>query len=169
MLNLTRSMGFALCLTTAFVSVALAEPAASPISTTLLAQRVVRVGGAEHLESAATGLPGDVIQYTVQFHNSGATPAHALEATLPIPAGVVLITGSVQPANVRASLDGMTFAPLPLLRHVRRADGTTADEAVPVSEIRYLRWAPAELAANTSLAVSARVVLQGRTAETARN
>lgn len=161
MLHVTRSIVCGLYLTTALAGEALSEPMAAPISNVLTAQRVVRVGGAEHLEPAATGRPGDVIQYTVQFHNSGVTAAHALQATLPIPSGVVLIPGSVQPANVRASLDGTTFAPMPLLQRVRRPDGSVADEPVPAAQIRFLRWAPAELTANGSLAVSARVVLQG--------
>ena len=140
--------------------------AAEPITNTLTAQRVVRADGMEHLESAATGKPGDVIEYTVQFRNSGSTPAHALEATLPIPVGVALLPSSVQPAGARASLDGTTFAPLPLMHRVRHADGSVADEPVPVAQIRFLRWAPTELAANGSLSVSARVVLQGNANET---
>lgn len=148
-------------MSTALAGLALSDPAGSPVSNTLTAQRVVRVSGAEHLEPAAMGRPGDVIEYTVRFHNSGATPAHALEATLPIPAGVALIPGSVQPMNVRASLDGIRFAPMPLTQRVRRSDGTVVDEPVPAAQIRFLRWAPTELSANGSLAVSARVVLQG--------
>jgi len=91
-----------ICLAVTLSGAALAS---EPISNTLTAERVVRVDGAEHLESAAAGKPGDVIQYTVRFHNAGSTPAHALEATLPIPVGVALIPGSVQrPAPARASM-----------------------------------------------------------------
>jgi len=50
---------------------------------------------------------------------------------------------------------------MPLTHRVLHPDGSFADEPVPASQIRYLRWAPAELGAKDSLAVSARVVLQG--------
>ena len=156
-LSFNRSILCGICLTAALSS---AAPAAEPVTNTLTAQRVVRVNGTEHLETADTGKPGDVIQYTVCYHNGGNGAVHALQATLPIPVGVALVADSLQPTAASASLDGTTFGPMPLMQHVRHTDGTTADEPVPVSQIRYVRWSPTDLSANGSLSVSARVVLK---------
>lgn len=136
--------------------------AAEPVSNTLTVNHVVALaGGSERLEAAATARPGELLQYTAQFHNAGAGIARGLTATLPIPAGVVLVPGSIRPTGAQASLDGTTFAALPLTRHVRRADGSDATERVPLAEYRYLRWSPADLATNATYAVSARVVVAG--------
>src|SRR5208282_4836117 len=87
------------------LGVCAAAYAAEPVTNTLSVQRIVSRGdNSEQKESAATARPGDVLEYTAQFQNSGASVAHGLAATLPIPAGMVLIPASVSPAAVQVSL-----------------------------------------------------------------
>lgn len=134
--------------------------AAEPVSNTLVVHRIVRPdGGAETIDSAATARPGDVLEYVVDFRNDGATPARGLTATLPLPVGTEFVPGSPHPAQVQASLDGTTFAPLPLKHWVKAADGSSQQELVPTREYRFLRWAPADLPAHADLSVSARVTI----------
>lgn len=163
MLSLSRSLICGLCVTTALSAAAYA---AEPVTNTLTVHRVVvRDGGAEQLEAASAAKPGELLEYTAEFRNRGAAVARGLEATLPIPTGLTLVAGSARPAAVRASVDGTTFAPVPLMRQVRRADGSSVEERVPLTDYRYLRWAPADLAANGVLTVSARAVVAGAAAE----
>ena len=61
-----------------------------------------------------------------------------------------------------ASLDGKTFAPLPLKRKERLADGREVMREVPVSEYRSLRWTIASLDARGERIGAARVARDGR-------
>jgi uncharacterized repeat protein (TIGR01451 family) len=131
--------------------------AAEPVTSTLTVNRVVALGSQEQLEPASTAKPGDTLVYTLDLHNGGVLPAHGLSATLPIPIGTELVADSTNPAAAQASLDGKSYAALPLKRVVHLADGSTREVPVPVSEYRYLRWAASDVAANGDLKVSARV------------
>jgi uncharacterized repeat protein (TIGR01451 family) len=163
-MELRQSIFGMVCLAAAFSATVVA---AETLSNTLSAYRIVaQSDGSELRETAAAAKPGDVIEYDVDLHNSGSSAVRALEPTLPIPVGVALVPSTVHPAGARASLDGRTFAPMPLMRRVVRADGSVAEEPVPAAEYRALRWSPAELAANGSLSVSARVVLIDNSAVT---
>ena len=142
--------------------------AAEPLTNTLTVHRVTHeLDGREQLAAADTAKPGDVLEYQVELHNSGASSVRALQATLPIPAGVTLIPSSVEPSAVQASVDGAHFAPLPLMHRVRQADGTVADQPIPLKDYRFLRWNPTDVAPRASLIVHARVMLvSGVAAET---
>ncbi len=133
------------------------KAAAGPIETRL-EQRKVTVGadGKEARAPADAVKPGDVIEYTATYRNTGKQPVKSLEATLPIPANTEFVPGSAAPAGARASLDGAAFAVLPLKRRVTR-DGKQVDEEVPVRDYRALRWFPGELAADKSVSYTARV------------
>jgi len=78
-------------------------------------------------------------------------------ATIPVPAGTTFVAGSAEPARATASTDGAQFAPLPLMRSVRLADGTTRQEAVPLFEYRYVRWEIGTLPAGGEAVVKLRV------------
>jgi len=135
--------------------------ALEPVTNALSVHRVVVDStGHERLESAATAKPGDLLEYVVEFHNNGQGTVHGLAATLPLPAGTEFVPGSQAPVQPTASLDGSHFDPLPLKRRVTRADGAVAEELVPAREYRFLRWNPADLAANGTLTVSARVMVE---------
>ncbi len=56
-----------------------------------------------------------------------------------------------------ASLDGKSYAAVPLKRQVRLADGKVEERAVPYSEYRYLQWKLGDLAPRSNTTVSARM------------
>lgn len=83
--------------------------------------------------------------------------AQAVAATLPVPEGAMsYLAGSAAPKAVQASLDGKTFAPLPLTREVMRK-GLRVVERVPASEYRFLRWNLGDLAPGQAVTVSSRM------------
>jgi len=113
--------------------------------------------GGEKLVPALEAEVGDTIEYQITYRNQGKTPAQAVAATLPIPAGSMsYLAGSAAPKAVQASLDGKTFAPLPLTREVVRK-GLRVVERVPASEYRFLRWSLGDLAPGQAVTVSSRV------------
>lgn len=133
------------------------KAAVQPLETKIEQRKVARAAdGAETLVSADAVKPGDVIEYTVTYRNTGKAALSKLEATLPIPAETEFVPGSARPANAKASTDGRTFGDLPLKRTVKR-NGVDVEETVPVSQYRFLRWYPGELAGDKSLTYTARV------------
>jgi uncharacterized repeat protein (TIGR01451 family) len=131
--------------------------AQSPVTSTLLAQRVETVDGKAVLKPAAQSKPGDVIEYSNTFKNGGTAAAEKLLAVVPVPLGTTLMAGTAEPAQAQASSDGVVFAPMPLMRSVRQPDGSQRSEAVPLADYRALRWELGSLAAGRSVAVSLRV------------
>jgi uncharacterized repeat protein (TIGR01451 family) len=139
------------------------QKAAQPLETKIEQRKVVRAAdGAESLVAAEAVRPGDVIEYTVTYRNTGKAGLSKLEATLPIPSETELVPGSARPANAKASTDSRTFADMPLKRTVKR-NGVDVTEDVPLREYRALRWYPGDLAGEKSLSYTARVrVLDAR-------
>lgn len=129
----------------------------SPVTSQLLAQRVEMVAGKPVLKAAGDGKPGDVLQYSATYRNTGATTAGKLLATVPVPPGTTFIAASAEPAQAQASTDGTTFAPMPLTRLVKQADGSTRKEPVPLADYRALRWEIGSLPAGATSVVSLRV------------
>ena len=128
------------------------------LSSTLQVHRVVpHADGSEALQAATGVAPGDVLQYASVFSNSGQRPVQRLQASLPIPLGTELVAASALPRGVLASLDGKVYQPMPLMRKTRRADGQWVEVAVPLAEIRALRWPEQPLAAGASFSTSVRV------------
>lgn len=130
---------------------------ASPVSSQLLAQRVEMAGGKPVLKPAGDGKPGDVLQYSATYRNTSAAAAGKLLATIPVPPGTTFIAASAEPAQALASTDGALFAPMPLTRMVKQADGSVRKEPVPLAEYRALRWEIGTLPAGGSTVVSLRV------------
>ena len=130
---------------------------APTVTSSLTAQRVEMVDGKSQLKPAADGKPGDVIEYTGNYRNTGAAPVAQLQAVVPVPVGTTLIAGSVMPAAAQASTDGTTFAAMPLMRSVRQADGSQRRVAVPLADYRAVRWDIGALPAAGNTAVSLRV------------
>lgn len=118
---------------------------------------VKQADGSEALRPAQTVKPGDTLQYTAVYLNSGRRPVMRLMASLPIPAGTELIGASAVPHEVQASVDGKVYAAVPLMRKARRADGQVVDVPVPLAEYRSLRWPEQQVAAGASFTTSARV------------
>jgi uncharacterized repeat protein (TIGR01451 family) len=152
---LKRSLALAL------VAGAFCVPAAAhadgTVRVTLTAQHVTTTNGREKLESAEKARPGDVIEYRAIYLNDGATAVRQMMATLPIPVGMEYLPSTALPATAQASLDGRTFAPVPLVRKQRLPDGRVTVQEVPASEYRALRWPIGALGAKESRSVVARV------------
>ncbi|MEP6589176.1 MAG: hypothetical protein ABJA84_10525 [Polaromonas sp.] len=131
--------------------------APSAMTSGLTAQRVDTVDGKAVLTPATSGKPGDVIEYSGTYRNGGTAPVDKLLATIPVPAGTSFIAGSAVPAQAQASIDGVRFEAVPLMRSVSQADGTERKVAVPLAEYRALRWDIGALAAGRNAVVSLRV------------
>ena len=123
---------------------------------TLTAFKVVQQGPKEALVPAADVRPGDVIEYRVAYENKGDNAVNNLNATLPVPAGTTYVASSVAPDDATASLDGATFAALPLKRTLKTPQGEKV-VPVPLREYRFLRWNVKTLAAGATQQVVARV------------
>ncbi len=149
------AVGTALVLTTlSFPSAARAQ---GEIEVHLVAQRVVvDAKGSESFQPADQAKPGDLIEYRVAYRNPGTRGIANVLATLPLPAGLEYVPRSASPQRVRASLDGQTFAPVPLKRRVRLADGREVLRDVPAHEYRWLRWSIGTVAAGKEQTVRAR-------------
>ena len=139
----------------AFGQAALAQTPA--VTSTLSAQRVEMVDGKAVLKPAAQSKPGEIIEYSGTYRNSGTTAVAKLQAVVPVPVGTTFVAGSAQPTSAQASTDGTRFASMPLVRMVKQADGTERKEAVPLAEYRALRWDVGTLGAGASTVVSLRV------------
>src|SRR5262245_39048168 len=134
-----------------------AKPASGSVAVELTANRITKSQGKEVLAAADEAKPGELIQYRALYRNDGAGEAKGLMATLPIPRGTHYVPGSAVPRRVEASLDGRTFAPVPLKRTVKTPDGRTVVQEVPVAEYRALRWPLGALPSHEKRAVTARV------------
>jgi uncharacterized repeat protein (TIGR01451 family) len=141
-------------------------PAYSQVSSnndlvaTLSAERVTPgVAGREQRTTADSARPGDVIEYRATYVNRGKGTLRQIQATLPIPADTEYVASSAAPTQPLASLDGKTFAPMPLKRIVQLPNGVKREENVPNSQIRFLRWPLGEMAPGLSTVVSTRVRL----------
>ncbi len=148
----------------ALAGTAMAQQTAAPVVLSELSvQRVVLANRnseqRESLEPAATAKPGDTLEYVARYRNQGKAPVQQLQATLPIPEGTSFVLKQAKPAPQDASLDGVRYAPIPLKRMVRQADGREVEQLVPLEEYRYVRWSPQRLAPGADLSVSARVTL----------
>lgn len=133
-----------------------AQPAAEPLQITLARSKVTTEGGKEVLVRADIAKPGDVLEEVATYRNVSKAAVRKVEATLPVPPNTELVLASVKPGNAKASVDGKTFANLPLKRKVRNANGVEVEQPVPLSEYRFLRWYPGDMAPEASLSFTAR-------------
>lgn len=127
------------------------------VTVALTAQKVTESNGHELLVAAEKAKPGEVLEYRAVYRNGGTRDVRDLVATLPLPQGVELLAKTANPPATLASLDGRTFAPVPLTRTERTADGRTVTRDVPLAEYRALRWSIGTLGAKQSCIVAARV------------
>ena len=135
---------------------AFAQNSGDPLETRLTARAVVVTEGRETFVDAQFARPGDVIEYTATYRNTGRDAITGLQAAMPIPTQTEFIPGSARPAQAKASLDGRVFEDVPLKRAVTLA-GKRVEERVPYRDYRYLRWFVGELGGGKTVAVSARV------------
>jgi hypothetical protein len=129
-----------------------------PVQVSLDRKKVSLVDGKEQLVPATSAKPGEVIEEVATYSNR-SKKTFKVDATLPVPQYTELVIDSTRPTNVKASVDGKVFAPLPLTRKVKQPNGVEVQQLVPVSEYRFLRWTGVDLGPEKSFAVSARFKL----------
>lgn len=154
--TMNRSVWMASALVIGLTStLAQAEPAAQPIKIDLKAYKIATQNGKESATEAKQARPGDVVEYRAAYANVSKNTVRNLAATLPIPADMEF-TGTAVPAGAEGSIDGRTFAAMPLKR-------TVGDKVVevPLSEYRALRWKIASLPAGKNAVVSVRTRVNG--------
>ncbi|MDD2774571.1 MAG: hypothetical protein PHU06_01300 [Gallionella sp.] len=137
------------------------------VEVTLKQFKVGKHAESEVLESATQIKPGEVIEYQATYHNTTKHAISQLLATLPIPKETEYIPNTANPVGVEASLDGVTYAPVPLRRMVKLANGQMTEQAVPLIEYRSLRWVLGDLSAGQKKTVSARIRLSPLTSAVA--
>ncbi|MEL7481942.1 MAG: hypothetical protein AAGJ29_10300 [Pseudomonadota bacterium] len=111
-------------------------------------ERVVTVAGEngaerEELEATERLQPGDRLQYTLEYTNSGDDAAENLSPVMAVPSEVLLEAGSITPrtATIEFSADGGTsFSALGELTITEGAVSRRAD----LEDITHVRWVLAE-------------------------
>jgi hypothetical protein len=103
--------------------------------------------------------PGDTIEYQATYLNPTAQTARAVMLTVPVPTGgLQYIAQQKSPLATSASIDGRSFAALPLTR-VETVAGKPVVKPVPLADYRSLRWNLGDVPAGASRVVKARMVL----------
>jgi len=142
---------------TTLAALALYLPLQAEVKVNLAASKIVSANGAEHKQSADKAKPGEIIEYVADYQNLDKASVKNVMATLPVPAGLEYLPQTSSPEAVLATTDGSTYAPVPLKRSVRAADGKMVEELVPYSEYRSLRWNLGVIAAGANKTVKARM------------
>ena len=138
-----------------------AAPASTPTAVTVeLTQFKVErnADGKEQFTPASAVMPGDFVEYRATYSNRSGQAVTGLVATLPIPDGMQyqLMSGQTRDGSPEAATADGKFAAQPLMRIVRRPDGSRVREAVPAAEYRSIRWYLGHLSAGASIEVRAR-------------
>lgn len=140
-----------------------ASAAAEGVTSRLDAVRVTMTEGGERFAPAKRAKPGETVEYRLTYRNDTDGPVTGFVALGPVPEGTAFVPGSAsadRDAVLEASAPGVAWATPPLVREVRRADGTTDRVTVDPSEYDAVRWrltaampAGAELGARYRVAV----------------
>jgi uncharacterized repeat protein (TIGR01451 family) len=142
----------------ALLSICVNAFAAQPLVDARLTVALITFNGQFEISGAATtAKPGDVLEYSARYANRGDAAADKLSPTMPIPVGTEYVPAGTSPKPTHASLDAVTYAPIPLRRKERGADGQMHDVDVPLSEYRALKWSVGTLAAGGEVVIRARV------------
>jgi uncharacterized repeat protein (TIGR01451 family) len=141
----------------AMIALSLCLPLLAEVKVVLTANKIVVVNGAEQRQPADKAKPGDIIEYVAEYRNTAKSSVSNVIATLPVPSGMEYIPDTADPAQVMASTDEHNYAPVPLKRNVRGADGKMVEQQVPFSEYRSLRWKLGEIQGEAGKSVKARM------------
>ena len=141
----------------ALTAMSLCIPLLAEVKVALTANKIVVVNGKEQKEPGESAKPGELIEYVAEYRNTGKAPVTNVVATIPVPAGMEFVPETVQPQQVMASTDERTYAPVPLRRMVKGADGKMLEQIVPYSEYRSLRWSLGEIQGGGTKIVKARM------------
>lgn len=124
---------------------------ATPLTVKLTAHQLVNEDGKTVQKPVSRANKGDVILYQAVATNTLQKPMTDIGVTIPVPTGMVY-TGVSTPNATFASLDGKTFAPIPLKRQVK---GKWVE--VPLKEYKAVRFVIKTLPAQTASTVSIQV------------
>lgn len=146
----------------AVIVLTLCLPSPAEVKVALTAIKIIAASGAEQRQSADKANPGDIIEYAADYRNTGRSSVSNVVATLPIPYGMEYIPDTAEPGQVMASTDEHNYAPIPLKRSVRGADGKMVEQLVPFSEYRSLRWKLGDIQGEGSKSVKARMKVKAQ-------
>ena len=132
---------------TAILGLSTMAMAAGELSVNLDAKQVIVKDGKTTLKSVSRANSGDVGRYIADYKNGSDTALQDVVITIPVPAALNY-TGGASTKPTHASLDGKTFAPVPLTRKV---NGKVVQ--VPVSEYRAVRFTVANVPAKSTNSV----------------
>ncbi len=138
-------------------ALALYLPLQAEVKVLLIASKIINVDGTEKKEPGDKAKPGEIIEYVAEYKNPDKSSVKDVVATLPVPPGMEYVPNTAMPSQVMASTSDGNFAPVPLKRAVRGADGKVTQELVPYSEYRSLRWNLGDMSGGTSKSVRARM------------
>lgn len=116
---------------------------AEPLEISLTQHVVVGEGSAIERLPADAVSPGDVVEYTASYVNTTDGTLGGVAATVPVPPGMIYLSGSATPAPAEFSEDGAVFLPL---SELQRADGS-------FRPIRAIRWSPRDIPAGETMTV----------------
>ncbi len=115
--------------------------------------------GKESLGPGDVAKPGETLEYRTTYSNLTKEIVHNVEAKLPIPEGMEYLPGTAKPAEVKASLDGVKYESVPLMRKVKLPNGKEVEREVPYREYRSLLWRIGDIASEKAAVARARVRL----------
>jgi uncharacterized repeat protein (TIGR01451 family) len=141
----------------AVVAFVICLPVVADVKVVLKASKIVASNGLEQRQPADKAKPGDIIEYVAEYRNAAKTSVSDVIATLPVPSGMEYIPDTAHPVQVMASTDEHNYAPVPLKRSIRKADGTAIEQQVPFSEYRSLRWNLGDIQGEKSKSVTVRM------------
>jgi uncharacterized repeat protein (TIGR01451 family) len=145
----------------AVTSAAAAQTTGRPLVKVVLSGTVERGEQKVSVEKTGPVKPGEVVSFTLDSANEGASAAHDYRSIGKIPSGTVFVEGSAHgdgSSQVSYSIDGgRTYAAQPMIEE-RQADGTTKMVPAPVTMYTQVRfqWA-APLAAGNKVSASYQV------------
>ena len=87
--------------------------------------------------------PGDILLYTVTYHNKGDSPAKSARIVDPIPEGTVYIMESASGIGtvIQFSIDeGATWQSHQVMHVVMKPDGSMKKEIAPPEIFTHIRW-----------------------------
>jgi uncharacterized repeat protein (TIGR01451 family) len=127
-----------------FASAPLGLSAAEALSSTLSAvKRVYQKAGDQTIEAYVPftkALPGDRVIYTIEYSNTGDTPATAVVITLPVPAEMTFVAGSADhpDATLTYSVDGART--YDRLENLTITDANGLARPARAEDVTALRW-----------------------------
>lgn len=116
-----------------------------PLKSKLSVQKLITQDGkTDVLAMADKATLGDILEYQLNYSNTGQSSLTGIIVEGPIPSGTTYIANSAR-TDVKAQLEvtinrGKTWAMPPLFRDIKNADGSMTKMQIPDSEYTAIRW-----------------------------